>query len=180
LIHAAAGGVGTAAVQLASLADAETFGTASTEAKISLALDLGLDHGIQYTETDFRDVIAAETDEGVDLVLDGVGGQTFDRSLDALEDFGRIVTYGVASGEVAKADTSRLLFENKSVIGFHLGNAMRNRPESVLSAVPELSRLLADGELEVVVGETFDLEDAAAAHQYVEDRKSVGKVVLEP
>ncbi|MFC7204078.1 zinc-binding alcohol dehydrogenase family protein [Haloferax namakaokahaiae] len=180
LIHAAAGGVGTAAVQLASLADAETYGTASTEAKISLALDLGLDHGIQYTETDFRDVIAAETEDGVDLVLDGVGGQTFDRSLDALADFGRIVTYGAASGDVAKADTTRLLFENKSVVGFHLGNAMQKRPESVLRAVPELSKLLADGELEVVVGETFALEDAAEAHQYVEDRKSVGKVVLEP
>ncbi|WP_410765148.1 quinone oxidoreductase family protein [Haloferax sp. DFSO60] len=180
LIHAAAGGVGTAAVQLASLAGAETFGTASTERKISLALDLGLDHGIQYTETDFRDVIDGETEDGVDLVLDGVGGKTFDRSLDALSDFGRIVTYGAASGEVAKADTTRLLFENKSVIGFHLGNAMQKRPESVLGAVPKLSSLLADGKLEVVVGETFDLEDAAEAHQYVEDRKSVGKVVLEP
>ncbi|KAB1196734.1 MULTISPECIES: NADPH:quinone oxidoreductase family protein [Haloferax] len=181
LIHAAAGGVGTAAVQLASLAGAETFGTASTEEKLDLATDLGLDHPIQYTEVDFRDVVDAETDgEGVDLVLDGVGGETFQHSLDALSDFGRIVTYGVASGEVAKADTRRLLFENKSVIGFHLGNALQKRPQSVLGAVPELSELLASGELEVVVGERFDLEDAAAAQQYIEDRKSSGKVVLEP
>jgi NADPH2:quinone reductase len=181
LIHAAAGGVGTAAVQLASIAGAETFGTASTPEKLDLAARLGLDHAIQYTEEDFREVVAAETDgAGVDLVLDGVGGETFQHSLDALSNFGRIVTYGAASGEVAKADTTRLLFENKSVIGFHLGNAMRTRPESVLGAVPELSELLATGELEVVVGETFDLEDAATAHEYIEDRKSSGKVVLEP
>ncbi|KAB1194738.1 zinc-binding dehydrogenase [Haloferax sp. MBLA0076] len=181
LIHAAAGGVGTAAVQLASLAGAETFGTASTEAKLDLATDLGLDHPIQYTDEDFRETIADETDgEGLDLVLDGVGGETFQHSLDALSDFGRVVTYGAASGEVAKADTTRLLFENKSVIGFHLGNAMRKRPESVLGAVPELSELLVAGELDVIVGESFPLEDAAAAHQYIEDRKSTGKVVLEP
>ncbi|WP_396613126.1 zinc-binding alcohol dehydrogenase family protein [Haloferax sp. S1W] len=181
LIHAAAGGVGTAAVQLAEFADVETFGTASTEAKLELASDLGLDHPIQYTEEDFRDVVADETDgEGIDLVLDGVGGETFQHSLDTLSDFGRVVTYGAASGEVAKADTTRLLFENKSVIGFHLGNAMQKRPRSVLGAVPELSELLASGELDVVVGETFALEDAAEAHQYIEDRKSSGKVVLEP
>ncbi|ELZ84324.1 NADPH:quinone reductase [Haloferax larsenii JCM 13917] len=181
LIHAAAGGVGTAAVQLADLAGAETFGTASTEEKLDLATDLGLDHPIQYTEEDFRDVVADETDgEGLDLVLDGVGGETFQHSLDALSDFGRVVTYGAASGEVAEADTTRLLFENKSVIGFHLGNAMQKRPQSVLGAVPELSELLASGELDVIVGETFALEDAAEAHQYIEDRKSSGKVVLEP
>ncbi|SEK53665.1 quinone oxidoreductase family protein [Haloferax larsenii] len=181
LIHAAAGGVGTAAVQLADLAGAETFGTASTEEKLDLATDLGLDHPIQYTEEDFRDVVADETDgEGLGLVLDGVGGETFQHSLDALSDFGRVVTYGAASGEVAEADTTRLLFENKSVIGFHLGNAMQKRPRSVLGAVPELSELLASGELDIIVGETFALEDAAEAHQYIEDRKSSGKVVLEP
>ncbi|ELZ85639.1 NADPH:quinone reductase [Haloferax elongans ATCC BAA-1513] len=181
LIHAAAGGVGTAAVQLADLAGAETFGTASTEEKLDLATDLGLDHPIQYTEEDFRDVVADETDgEGLDLVLDGVGGETFQHSLDALSDFGRVVTYGAASGEVAEADTTRLLFENKSVIGFHLGNAMQKRPRSALGAVPELSDLLASGELDIIVGETFALEDAAEAHQYIEDRKSSGKVVLEP
>ncbi|MGB9958018.1 quinone oxidoreductase family protein [Haloferax prahovense] len=181
LIQAAAGGVGTAAVQLASHAGVETFGTASTEEKLDLAADLGLDHGIQYTEEDFREVVADETDgAGVDLVLDGVGGETFERSLDALADFGRLVTYGAASGDAAEADPTRLLFENKSVIGFHLGSAMQQRPESVLGAVPELSELLAAGELDVVVGEAFDLEDAAAAHEYIEARKSSGKVVLEP
>ncbi|SFR46042.1 quinone oxidoreductase family protein [Halogeometricum limi] len=181
LIHAAAGGVGTAAVQLADHAGAESFGTASTEEKLDLAVDLGLDHPINYEETDFRDVVEEETDgEGVNLVLDGVNGETFERSLDALAAFGRVVVYGAASGEVAKPDTSRLLFENKSVLGFHLGNAIQTEPSRVLGATAELQRLLAAGELDVVVGETFALEDARDAQEYLESRQSVGKVVLEP
>lgn len=181
LIHASAGGVGTAAVQLADHADAESFGTASTQEKLDLASDLGLDHGINYEETDFREVIDEETDgEGVDLVLDGVNGETFDRSLDALSHFGRVVVYGAASGDIAKPDTTRLLFENKSVLGFHLGNAIEKDPSRVLGSVSELQRLLAQDELEVIVGETFDLEDAKDAQEYLEGRQSVGKVVLEP
>lgn len=181
LIHAAAGGVGTAAVQLTDHAGAESFGTASTEVKLDLAADLGLDHGINYEETDFREAVEAETDgEGVDLVLDGVNGESFERSLDALSPFGRIVVMGAASGDVASADTSRLLFENKSVIGFHLGNAIDRDPSRVLGAVSDLQRLLAQGELEVVVGKTFSLEDAAEAQEHLESRQSIGKVVLEP
>lgn len=181
LIHAAAGGVGTAAVQLADHAGAESFGTASTQEKLDLAADLGLDRGINYEESDFRDVVDEETDgDGVDLVLDGVNGETFDRSLDVLSPFGRVVVYGAASGDVASADTTRLLFENKSVVGFHLGNAIENDPARVLGAVNDLQRLLVQGELDVVVGETFPLEDAKAAQEYLENRQSVGKVVLEP
>jgi NADPH2:quinone reductase len=181
LIHAAAGGVGTAAVQLADHAGAESFGTASTQEKLDLATDLGLDRGINYEESDFRDVVDEETDgDGVDLVLDGVNGETFDRSLDVLSPFGRVVVYGAASGDVASADTTRLLFENKSVVGFHLGNAIQNDPSRVLGAVNDLQRLLVQGELDVVVGKTFPLEDAKAAQEYLENRQSVGKVVLEP
>ena len=181
LIQAAAGGVGTAAVQLASRAGAEVFGTASSEEKLDLAAELGCDNPIQYTETDFRTVIDDETQgNGVDLVLESVGGDVFDRSLDALAHFGRLVTFGVASGEPAGAQNQRLLFENKSVIGFHLGEASRHDPNSVMQAIPDLTEGLTDGELEVIVGETFPLEDAASAHQYIEDRKSTGKVVLVP
>ncbi|UPW00025.1 NADPH:quinone oxidoreductase family protein [Halorussus gelatinilyticus] len=181
LVHAAAGGVGTAAVQLASAAGAEVFGTASTDEKLRLAERLGCDHPINYEEEDFRDVVDAETDgEGVDLVLDGVGGETFARSLDALSHFGRVVAYGAASGEPGEVETTRLLFENKSVEGFHLGNALQRDPQRVLEAVPELQQLLAAGELEVVVGERFPLEDAAAAHEAIENRETTGKVVLNP
>ncbi|WP_134672551.1 quinone oxidoreductase family protein [Halorussus marinus] len=181
LVHAAAGGVGTAAVQLAAAADATVFGTASTGEKLELAEGLGCDHPINYETTDLREVVAEETDgAGVDLVLDGVGGDAFSRSVDALAHFGRIVTYGAASGVPGQVDTTDLLFENKSVRGFHLGNALERTPERVLQSVPELQKLLAAGDLEVVVGDSFDLTDAAAAHEAIESRETVGKVVLTP
>ena len=181
LIQAAAGGVGTAAVQIASRAGAEVFGTASSSEKLELAAELGCDHPINYTDTDFRDVIDAETDgEGVDLVLESVGDDVFDRSLDALAHFGRLVTYGVASGVPASAENARLLFENKRVIGFHLGQAARHDPSSVMKAIPDLTEGLSTGDLEVIVGETFPLAGAAGAHEFVESRRSTGKVVLLP
>ena len=181
LIQAAAGGVGTAAVQLASRAGAEVFGTASSSAKLELAADLGCDHPIDYTDTDFREVIDAETGgEGVDLVLESVGDDVFDRSLDALGHFGRLVTFGVASGVPASVENRRLLFENKRVIGFHLGQAIRHDPSTVMKAVPDLTDGLATGELQVIVGETFPLAGAAGAHEFIESRQSTGKVVLLP
>jgi NADPH2:quinone reductase len=181
LIHAAAGGVGSAAVQLADEAGAEIIGTASTEEKLSMAEDLGLDHPVQYTEEDFVDRVDEITDgEGVDLVLDGIGGDTTDRSLDALTSFGRMVSFGAAAGEPGRPNTADLLFGNKKVIGYHLGRALNEKPMKVMGAVPELTQLLGDGTLEVQVGHTFDLEDAAEAHQFIEDRKSSGKVVLKP
>lgn len=181
LIQAAAGGVGTAAVQLASRAGADVFGTASAREKLDLAADLGCDHPINYTETDFRETVDEETDgEGVDLVLESVGDDVFDRSLDALSHFGRLVTFGVASGVPAEASNRRLLFENKSVRGFHLGQAAQNDPSRVMKAVPELTEGLTTGELEVILGESFPLEEAQQAHEYIEARKSSGKVVLRP
>ena len=181
LVHAAAGGVGSAAVQLADEAGAEVIGTASTDEKLATASDLGMDHGIRYTETDFVDRVEEFTDgEGVDLVLDGIGGETTDRSLDALRSFGRMVSFGAAGGEPGRPNTADLLFGNKTVIGYHLGRALKQRPTRVMGAVPELTQLLGDGTLEVQVGHTFDLADAAEAHRFIEDRKSSGKVVLVP
>ena len=180
LIHAAAGGVGTAAVQLAREAGAEVFGTASTTEKLETAAELGCDHPIDYTEEDFAEVANAETDYGVDLVLDGVGGETTERSLDALREFGRMVCYGAASGEPGRPPTDEILFGNKTVIGYHLGRAIGRQPGRVFGAVPELTGMLAEGTIEVRVGHEFDLEDAAEAHEFIEARKSSGKVVLVP
>ncbi|MFC5969797.1 zinc-binding alcohol dehydrogenase family protein [Halomarina salina] len=181
LIHAAAGGVGTAAVQIAREAGAETFGTASTQEKLDLASDLGLDHPINYTETDFAEEVNDLTDgDGVDLVLDGIGSDTTERSLDCLTHFGRMVSYGAASGEPGRPDTASLLFANQRVIGYHLGQAMYRTPQKVMSAVPPLTEMLSSGTLEVQVGETFALDEAADAHRYIENRESSGKVLLVP
>jgi NADPH2:quinone reductase len=180
LIHAAAGGVGTAAVQLASNAGAEVFGTASTPEKLQQAADLGCDHPINYTEEDFVEACREGTDYGLDLVLDGIGADTTERSVDALKEFGRLVVYGAASGEPGAPPTDKLLFGNVTVKGYHLSRGIARKPMKVMGAVPELTEMLADGTLEVQVGTTFDLQDAAEAHEYIEDRKSSGKVVLEP
>jgi len=180
LIHAAAGGVGTAAVQLANAAGARVLGTASTAEKLETAAGLGCDVGINYEEEDFVERVHEETEYGVDLVLDGIGGETTERSLDALAEFGRMVSYGAASGEPGRPPTDKLLFGNKSVFGYHLGRALAREPMKVMGAVPPLTEMLAEGTLEVQVGHTFDLTDVAAAHEFIEDRKSTGKVVLVP
>jgi NADPH2:quinone reductase len=180
LIHAAAGGVGTAAVQIASEAGAEIFGTASTPEKLETAASLGCDHPINYEEEDFVSVVEDHTDHGVDLVLDGVGGETTERSLDALRQFGRMVVYGAASGRPGTPSTVDILFANQRIIGYHLGRAIQLEPMRVLSAVPELSEMLAEGKLAVQFDRSFDLEDAADAHEYIESRESIGKVVLVP
>jgi len=180
LIHAAAGGVGTAAVQIAREAGAEVFGTASTPEKLELASSLGCDHPINYEEEDFVEVVKERTDYGADLVLDGIGGETTERSLDALKQFGRMVVYGAASGRPGKPSTADVLFANQRIIGYHLGRATQLKPMKVLGAVPELTELLASGKLEVQFDRSFDLEDAAEAHEYIEGRESMGKVVLVP
>ncbi len=180
LIHAAAGGVGTAAVQLAREAGADVFGTASTAEKLAHAESLGCDHPINYEEDDFVERVDELTEYGVDLVLDGVGGETTERSLSALAEFGRMVSYGAASGRPGRPPTDDLLFGNKRVVGYHLGRATARRPMKVMGAVPELTELLAEGVVEVQVGATFDLEAAADAHEHVESRASRGKVVLVP
>ncbi|HKJ58407.1 MAG TPA: NADPH:quinone oxidoreductase family protein [Halobacteriales archaeon] len=179
LIHAAAGGVGSAAVQLASRAGAEVFGTASSDAKLEYVAALGCEYPINYVESDFAEEITRVTDGGgVDLVLDGVGGETHDRSYDALNHYGRVVAYGAASGTVPRPDVWELLFHNYSVVGFHLGQSMQHDPDRVLGAVPELTALLAEGDVEINVGASFPLEAAADAHRLIEDRENVGKVVL--
>ena len=88
--------------------------------------------------------------------------------------------YDFPSGEPGRPNTADLLFANQTVIGYHLGRALNEQPMKVMGAVPELTQLLGDGTLEVQVGHTFDLAEAAEAHQFIEDRKSSGKVVLVP
>jgi NADPH2:quinone reductase len=180
LIHAAAGGVGTAAVQLAREAGAEIYGTASTQEKLDKAASLGCDHPINYEEEDFVEVVNEKTDYGVDLVLDGVGGDTTSDSLKALKEFGRLVVFGAASGEPGRPRTDNILFGNQKIIGYHLGRGIARKPMKVLASVNELSEKLAEGKLEVQFDTAFALEDAAEAHEYVESRQSMGKVVLTP
>lgn len=171
LVTAAAGGVGTAAVQLAVAADAVVIGAASTEEKRELVRGIGAEQAVEY---------GAIEDLTIDLALDGVGGGTFNDAIKALDSGGRIVTYGMASGRVPTIATPRLFFENKSVLGYHLEKALDHVPVRVLSAVPELVEHFSREAVDVVVGDTFPLTAAAEAHRQLQERESCGKLVLVP
>jgi NADPH2:quinone reductase len=179
LIHAAAGGVGTAACQIADLQDVTIFGTASTAEKLKFAARNGLEHGINYTEQAFEYEVDRLTDgDGVDLILDGVGGSVLAASVDALAEFGRIVTYGAASGEITEIDSRDIFFQNKSIRGFHLGNALENHPKRIFLGMSALRDLIDSDDLHVVIDEEFSLEDCVDAHEMMEDRQTTGKIVL--
>jgi len=179
LVHAAAGGVGTAAVQLAAGAGATVLGTASTAEKLSLARSLGADHGVNYETERVADRIA-DTVGDVDLVLDGVGGRAFSESVEVLADAGRIVTYGMASGRPGTVATPRLFFSNASVIGYHLGHALETTPERVLRATGPLVDRFEDGTVRVHVDSVHPLTALEDAYDRLRSRESRGKVVVEP
>lgn len=179
LVHAGAGGVGTAALQLTDSVDCTVYTTASTEEKRELTRELGADRAVDYTTESIRQVAADELDGGFDLVLDGVGGKTFRRSVRTLASGGRLVTYGLASGDVPSVAAPRLLFDNRSVVGYHLEDAETNLPQRVASAREAVLDGFARDELELVTDRSFPLRRADDAHRHVEDRESVGKVLLE-
>lgn len=179
LVHAGAGGVGSAAVQLAArVENVDVVATASTESKRAFARDRGADRALAYDELG-----AAEPDgpsQGVDLALDGVGGSAFDDALDALAPGGRIVAYGLASGEVPRVSTPRLLFGNHAVIGYHLGRAVDHEPDRVLGAYDDVATAIASGDASVEIDRTIPLERAEEAHRRLEERETCGTVLLIP
>jgi NADPH2:quinone reductase len=180
LVHAAAGGVGTLAVQLAKLMGADTvIGTASTEEKLDLARELGADVGINYTEDDWVDRVRAATGgNGVQIVLEMVGGRIAQQSLQCLTPFdGRMVVFGSASGEVAQFSGRDLMNRNIAVLGYWLSPWM-SRPAQIAGAMQALMGYLDTGKLRIIVGQTYPLAEAAAAHQAMAARQTTGKVVL--
>jgi NADPH2:quinone reductase len=171
LVHAGAGGVGTAAIQVARHLGARVLATASTEEKRRLARELGAEEAYGYDEL-----------EGVraDVVLDPVGGEVFTGSIGLLEPLGVVVALGFAGGWWQPLDPAPLVGRNLGVIGFYLGRLMRHRPDVVREAIGEVVELWSSGAVRPVVGATFPLEQVAEAHRLVEERRSVGKVVLVP
>jgi len=180
LIHAAAGGVGTAVVQLAKIAGARVIATASSSEKLERVRALGADICIDYTKEDFLAVVRDATDgEGVELVLESVGGDVFDKSLAALRSLGRLVVFGIASADVRRPDSRELLFRNLWVIGLHLGMLML-QPDAVEQASERLFGLLATGRIVPQIGHVLRLEEAVRAQTLLGERSNYGKVILEP
>jgi NADPH:quinone reductase len=172
LVHAAAGGVGSASVQLAKHLGARVVATASSEDKRQLAVELGADEAYGYDE--FADTVKA------DVVLDAVGGEIFKRSIGTLSPLGTIVGIGFADGWWDPLDTALMVGRNLSLFGFYLGRLMKLRPDVVREAVDELIPLWEAGAVKPLVGARFPLERAGDAHALIEERKSIGKVVLVP
>lgn len=178
LIHAGAGGVGSAAIQLADRVECTVYATASTADKRSFIREIGGDHAIDYTDTAIDEFAAQQVPEGFDLVLDGVGGSAFKQSVSALAPGGRIVSYGMASGRIPTVAVPRLLFANRSVHGYHLDHAVTHYPERVAAAQESVLDGFERGELTVFLDELFTPDEAAKAHQRLESRDSTGKIVI--
>lgn len=181
LIHAAAGGVGTIAVQLAKLFGAgKVIATASSDEKLALAREMGADVLVNYTEPNWEEqVLEATGGRGVNVALEMAGGDVFYKTLKCLTTFGRLVIYGVASGEQSRLYPSSLMAKNQSVIGFFLPQIMR-KPELLQPSLGELFTYLGEGKLRLTIGDVFPLAEAANVHRLMQSRKTKGKLILEP
>ncbi len=178
LIHAVAGGVGTAAVQIGQLLGIEMYGTSSSEEKLARVKALGLQHGINYKQRDYEEVIKDLTrGEGVDAVFEMLGGEHTAKSVRCLRDFGRVIVYGAATGHPAHLDARILYAKGASVHGLWLTYLSENR-ELMKQAWTQLSAWTANGHLRPVVGHVFPLEKALEAYRLLLERKNFGKVVL--
>ena len=182
LVHAAAGGVGSTAVQIARALGAGTiFATAGSAEKCAVARAAGADVAIDYRSDDFARRVLDETGgRGVDLILDSVAGDVFTAGLTALAPFGRIVAFGNASGTPGTVRTNELHPSNRAVIGYSSGSYRKLRPEALRPAAEASLRLVADDKVHVLIGARFALRNAAEAHRLVESREGHGKVLLTP
>ena len=181
VVHAAAGGVGTLAVQLAKAWGAgNVIGVASSQAKRDLATSLGADVTVDAREPDLKSALEqANGGRKVDVVLEMVGGPTLDASLAALAPFGRLATFGMASRQPTKAiEPGALMSRSRGVIGFWLAHCFA-RPEMLGPPMAELLSMVEAGTLTPVVGGTYPLSEAHRAHEALLDRSSQGKLVLD-
>jgi NADPH2:quinone reductase len=182
LIHAGAGGVGMAAIQLAKQAGATVIATASSDAKLErLTAELGLDHGINYASEDFVARTMELTDgRGVEVVLDSIGGQNLVNSVGALAYRGTLVSVGVAGRAGSNIEARELWGKNNALRGVFLGGALFAEYPRVSAMIAELLDRVAAGELRVYVDREFGLAQAAEAHAYIESRQAFGRVVMVP
>ena len=179
LVHAGAGGVGSAAIQLGKAAGAHVIATAGGPEKAQVCRDLGADHVVDYTADDFVPVVKEVTGgHGADVVYDPVGGDVFDRSRRCIAFEGRLVVVGFTSGRIPEAPANHLLVKNYSVVGLHWGLYRQHDPAVFGLVHEELTRLYEDGRIDPLVREVLPLEEAPAALGKLAGRGTVGKVVL--
>jgi NADPH2:quinone reductase len=178
LIHAVAGGVGTAAVEIGKILGIEMYGTSSSDEKLARVKELGLQHGINYKNRDYEQAIQELTGgEGVDAVFEMLGGQHVEKSVRCLRDFGAVITYGSATQQKPHLDPRLLYAKCTSVHGLWL-TQLSKKPEMMSRAWKQLSEWANSGRLHPIVGHTLPMSRASEAFQLLLDRKNFGKVVL--
>jgi NADPH:quinone reductase-like Zn-dependent oxidoreductase len=193
LVQAAAGGVGTALVQMAKLKGCTVFGTAGSAEKLDYLREQGVDFPINYREQDFYEVIKKEVgDEGLDVVFDSIGGKSVKKGFKLLGSGGRIVCYGAAirSGQSSKLKDLRmaigfglyspisLLTSSRGIIGLNMLRLADHRPLTLKRALHNVAQLVMDGKLKPTVGAVFNQNQLAEAHHFLSERKSIGKIVV--
>ena len=181
LVHAGAGGVGSAAIQLGKAAGARVIATAGSPEKVAVCRKLGAEHAIDYKTEDFAGAVNRLTDgRGADVVYDPVGGDVFDRSTKCIAWEGRIVVVGFTSGRIPELRTNHVLIKNYSVVGLHWGVYNQRDPSLVSACTRELFKLYEAGKIKPYVSRRIPLEEAAQALADVAAGKTTGKVVLLP
>jgi NADPH2:quinone reductase len=181
LVHAGAGGVGSAAIQLGKAAGATVIATAGGARKVEVCRELGADHAIDYTSEDFVQVVKEVTGgKGADVVYDPVGGDVFDQSRKCIAFEGRLVVVGFTSGRIPEAPANHVLVKNYSVVGLHWGLYRKYDPALFGMVHEELDRLWSEGHIDPLVSQALPLEEAPQALKALADRNTVGKVVLVP
>jgi NADPH2:quinone reductase len=178
LIHAVAGGVGTAAVQIGKLLRIETYGTASSAEKLERVTKLGLDHGINYREVDYEQSIRELTNgEGVDAVLEMLGGEHTAKSLRCCRNFGRVIIYGTATGERQKFDVGTMMSRSLSAHGLWL-SVLANDHGLMNDCLKVMQPWIDQGKLHPEIGHTLPMEQAGEAHRLLLQSANYGKIVL--
>ena len=181
LVHAGAGGVGSAAIQLGKAAGARVIATAGGARKVEVCRQLGADHVVDYTADDFVGVVKEVTGgRGADVVYDPVGGDVFDRSRRCIAFEGRLVVVGFTSGTIPQAPANHLLVKNYSVVGLHWGLYRTMDPARIGLVQHELTRLVEEGHVDPLIGDVLPLEEAPKALGALASRATVGKVLLTP
>ncbi|MGY1985630.1 NADPH:quinone oxidoreductase family protein [Blastococcus sp. SYSU DS0669] len=181
LVHAGAGGVGTAAIQLGKAAGATVIATAGGARKTEVCTQLGADHVIDYTTEDFVPIVKELTGgRGADVVYDPVGGDVFDKSRKCIAFEGRLVVVGFTSGRIPDAPANHMLVKNYSVVGLHWGLYRKHDPSVFTQTHEQLVRLFGEGKVDPLVGEVLPLDQAPQALLKLASRDTVGKVVLVP
>ena len=181
LVHAGAGGVGSAAIQIARAAGARVISTAGGSEKVEICRKLGAEIAVDYEEENFVDVVKEATEgRGADVIFDPVGGEVFDLSRRCVAFEGCIVIVGFTGGRIADAPTNHLLVKNYSVVGLHWGLYNKKIPELITETHDALIRLYEEGKIDPLIFETVAFEEVPQKLELLSTRKTYGKLVTKP